>query len=83
MIALILASSALKWAVGAVVAILGVLGYGWRQRSVGAADARGKAKLDQAADRAKQQEAINHADTGVGATDIERIIRLRKFENRK
>ncbi len=66
-----------------LLGLMGLLGLYWRGHHNGVVKANRDALEKRAASEAKQQEAINHADTGVGATDIERIIRLRKFADGK
>ena len=63
----------------AVMAVLGVLTFGAVKKREGAQDQ--KAKHDAANAKADQQanERMNNADTGAGATDDERIDRLRDF----
>jgi len=67
------------WAAGAFAAVFGVMAYGWGQRRSGAAQARAKTALEAAERYARTTKDIQDADTGVGATDADRIKRLREF----
>ena len=67
------------WAAGAFAAVFGVLAYGWGQRRTGAAQARAETALKAAERYAKTTKDIQNADTGIGATDADRIKRLREF----
>ena len=62
-----------------VMAVLGVLTFGQLKRSQGAREAKAKQAQQQAAADRKAHERINEADLGIGATDGERIDRLREF----
>ena len=68
-------SEALPWLVSAVVAIAGVWGYGAAQRRRGREDAAHEAQEKEL----KAHDRINHADTGGGATDDERLKRLQRL----
>ena len=67
------------WVAGAFAAVFGVLAYGWGQRRSGAAQARRETALEAAERYAKTTKDIQNADTGIGATDADRIKRLREF----
>jgi hypothetical protein len=67
---------AVAWALGLAVA---VLTFGAYKRRQGASDERLRRQVkDMVADQ-KAHERINDADLGIGATDAERISRLRDF----
>lgn len=61
-----------------IAALLAMLGL----YAKGRADARQKAALDAARDDLKAHERMNDAETGIGASDAERIKRLREFADR-
>ena len=63
------------WIIGAVVAVVALVAAWARGMRSGAVRAE-KRGLEQ---DAKAHERINEADTGIGATDGERIERLREF----
>jgi hypothetical protein len=63
----------------AVMAVLGVLGYGKLQERRGAQSAKAKQAEAKAKADAQAHERMNDADLGIGATDSERIERLRDF----
>lgn len=58
-----------------ILAVLGALGLYVKGRS----DAKAKADLRDLKADAKAHERINDADLGIGATDSERVERLRDF----
>lgn len=62
-------------AVGAALAILAALGLAFAK---GRSTARNTAERDKLEKEVKAHDRINDAETGVGATDAERIKRLRK-----
>ena len=66
--------------IGAVV--LAVLTFGAWQRRQGVKAERAKQATAQAKADQQAHERMNHADTGAGATDDERIERLRDFAAR-
>jgi hypothetical protein len=51
----------------------------WAIRAGAKREARTEAALDALLADAKTAERIDHADTGIGATDQQRIDRLREF----
>ncbi len=63
---------ALAWAGAAFV----IIGGAWL---AGRRDAKQAQKMDALKKDAKAHERINEADTGIGATDADRIERLREF----
>lgn len=63
---------ALAWAGAAFV----IIGGAWL---AGRRDAKQAQKMDTLQKDVKAHERINEADTGIGATDLERIDRLRAF----
>ena len=67
------------WLAGAFAAVFGVLAYGWSERRTGRKLARAETALEAAERYARTTEDIQDADTGIGATDDERIKRLREF----
>ena len=70
MTALIIAK-AIPWLLG----LIGLIGVYLRGRHNG----KVKATRDVMESYAKQRKAIDHADTGIGASDAERVRRLREF----
>jgi hypothetical protein len=66
----------------AVMAVLGVLTFGAVKKREGAQEARSEAAAKAAKADREAHERMNHADLGIGATDAERIERLRDFAAR-
>lgn len=62
-----------------VMAVLGVLTFGAVKKREGARDAKAKQAAAQAKADREAHERMNDADLGIGATDSERIERLRGF----
>jgi hypothetical protein len=62
-----------------VMAVLGVLTFGAVKKREGAQGQKAKQAEAQAKAEAKAHERMNDADLGIGATDSERIERLRGF----
>ena len=54
----------------------------WAIRAGAKRDARAEAALDAANATIETHERIDHADTGIGATDLQRVQRLREFSER-
>ena len=67
-------------AIAVVIAALAATWFGGRKR--GKTDANNKTALAAAERQAKTQEEINHADLGIGASDVERVKRLREFADK-
>lgn len=67
----LLIAKAIPWLLG----LIGLLGVYWRGKHNG----RVKATREVMENYAKQRKAIDHADTGIGASDAERVRRLREF----
>lgn len=63
---------ALAWAVGGIALL-------WAAWGAGKRDAQQEAALSDAKDDARAHERMNDADLGIGASDAERIDRLREF----
>ena len=63
----------------AFAAVFGVLAFGWGQRRSGAAQAKRETALEAAERYARTTKDIQNADLGLGATDADRIKRLREF----
>lgn len=70
----------LKRAVAWLAAGLGALWLAWR---AGKREARAESALEAAETHAKTMERIQDADVGLGATDADRIERLRDFADGK
>jgi hypothetical protein len=66
----------------AFAAVFGVLAYGWGQRRSGADQAKRETALEAADRYAKTTKDIQNADLGLGATDADRIKRLREFADK-
>lgn len=64
-----------KWLAAAGAALVGILGI----YAKGSSDAKAKAQNAAMKEDLKAHERINEADLGVGASDAERINRLRGF----
>ncbi len=64
---------------GALMAIAAVLTFGAIKKREGARDAKAKQAQAQATADRKAHERINEADLGIGASDAERVERLRGF----
>jgi len=62
-----------------VMAILGIKTFGAIERNKGASTARADAAAKAAKADQQAHERMNDADLGIGATDAERIGRLRDF----
>lgn len=60
-------------------AVLLILSFGAYRHRQGVNDAKAKRAAEDAKADQQAHERINHADTGIGATDGERIERLRDF----
>jgi hypothetical protein len=76
----LLTGNRLVRAVGAaLVAVAGVLTFGALKRREGAQAARADAAVKAAKADKQAHERMNDADLGIGATDGERIGRLRDF----
>ena len=58
-----------------MIGLMGLLGVYWRGKHNG----KVKATREVMENYAKQRKAIDHADTGIGASDVERVRRLREF----
>lgn len=63
---------ALAWALVGLAAV-------WAIRAGARREARDETALEAAERYAKTAKAIDHADIGLGATDLQRIDRLREF----
>jgi hypothetical protein len=79
----ILTQNPVARAIGAALAgLLALWAYGARKKREGASAARSEAAAKAAKETIEAHERINNADTGIGATDSERIDRLRDFAKR-
>ena len=67
------------WLVGVIMALLGAVGIYAKGRS----DAAGKAAAKDAAAYRDTRKAADDADLGIGASDDERIKRLRDFAGKQ
>ena len=73
----ILSSKPVQWLIGAVVTVLAFLGIIAAARRDAAQDARAEAENTNARDYAAKRREIDNADLGIGASDADRIKRLR------
>ena len=73
----ILSSKPVRWLIGAVVTVLAFLGIIAAARRDAAQDARTEAENTHAGDYAAKRKEIDNEDLGIGATDSDRIKRLR------
>ena len=76
---LILNSRPVRWLAGALAALAGLWAYGAAKKREGAVAARNDAAAKAAKADQQAHERINNADTGAGASDDERVRRLREF----
>jgi len=78
MLATIIAPFA-KW----IALALGIIATLFAVRRSGAKAAKQQTALEAAEQYAKTRKAIDHADTGIGASDAERIKRLSDFASKR
>jgi len=73
----VLSSKPVRWLIGAVVGVLAFLGIIAAARRDAAQDTRAEAENTNARDYAAKRQEIDNEDLGIGASDADRIKRLR------
>ena len=73
----VLSSKPVRWLIGAAVTVLAFLGIIAAARRDAAQDARTEAENTNARDYAAKRQEIDNEDLGIGASDSDRIERLR------
>jgi hypothetical protein len=76
----LLTGDTLAWVLGGVLAIIAAIGAAFMRGRKGEAD---RTTARNAADYQKTRKEIDHADLGHGATDAQRIDRLREIADRR